>query len=598
MEGVDIPNPNHFSSVGSSGGGISILSSQVLSNSDFSTGAFAAEYGNALSGVFDLKLRKGNSDRREFTIQAGALGLDLAAEGPIGSGEQKGSYLVNYRYSTLSILSKLGVSIGDGTTDFQDLSFNVWKPAGKAGSFSFFGLGGLSKQYVRGVPDTAVWVDHIQKKYPFDFLANTGVLGVSHSKTWGSSTFLKTVLVASGTENGLEADRYIFPGYTLRRDFETNAQQRKITLSSVLSHKFNAKHYLRTGAYFNVLGYDFRQAGYEIEEGRLVEQLKHKGNTQTVDAFAQWQYRPTDRVTFNLGVHTLAMLLNDKVSVEPRASLRYAHDEHHTFSIGYGLHSQVLPLGVYFVKDENNQRLNGDIGLSKAHHLVLAYDYVPRKNLHLKTELYYQQLFDVPVDQDTRNSFSMLNQLDGIVWRRLENTGQGRNYGLELTGEQFLNKGFYGLVSVSLFRSEYQGSDEVWRSTRYDSRYACTVTAGKEWNWNRRGKNRTFGVNMKLVSTGGFRTTPIDLAASQAQQETVYVESEAFSKQLPGYFRLDTGVKLKRNYRHLTTTLSLDIQNTTNRQNIGDRYYDLEENAIKTWYQAPLIPILAYRLEF
>ncbi len=597
MEGVDIPNPNHFSSVGTSGGGISILSAQLLANSDFSTGAFAAEYGNALSGVFDLKLRKGNSDRREFTVQAGVLGLDLAAEGPL-KGKRGGSYLINYRYSTLSILSKLGVSIGDANTDFQDLSFNIWMPAGKAGAFSLFGLGGLSKQYVRGVPDSVVWNDHLQKKYPFDYLANTGVMGLTHSKTWGSKTFLKTVLVFSGTENDFENNRYRLPEYDLRRDFESNSTQSKGTLSTVLSHKYNAKHYLRAGVYLNLLGYNFRQSNFDEAENVLVEQLKHKGTSQTVNSFAQWQYRPTENITFNLGVHSLAMLLNKHVSIEPRASLKYALDAQHSFSLGYGLHSQVMPLGVYFVKDAANQVLNPDLGLSKAHHFVLAYDYLLRKNLHLKSEFYYQHLFEIPVEKGASSSFSMLNELGGIVWRPLGNTGLGRNYGLELTAEQFLTRGFYGLFSASIFRSEYQGSDQIWRSTRFDSRYACTLTAGKEWNWNRRGKIRTVGFNLKLISTGGQRDTPIDLEASAAQLETIYLEEQAFSKQVPGYFRLDTGVRLKRNYRHLTTTVSLDIQNTTNRQNIGGQYYDADAGVVKTWFQAPLIPVLAYRLEF
>jgi hypothetical protein len=273
-------------------------------------------------------------------------------------------------------------------------------------------------------------------------------------------------------------------------------------------------------------------------------------------------------------------------------------DEQHTFSIGYGLHSQVMPLGVYFVKGLDGQLLNPELELSKAHHLVLAYDYLPRKNLRLKTELYYQHLFDIPVDADEANAFSMLNELGGIVWRRLENTGLGRNYGLELTAEQFLTHGFYGLFSASIFRSEYQGSDQQWRSTRFDNRFATSLTAGKEWNWNRKSKMRTFGLNLKLLASGGQMDTPIDLEASKTQGETVYLENLAFSKRLPAYFRLDTGVRLKRNYRRLTTTLSLDIQNVTNRQNIGGQEFDVEVGEIKTWYQAPLIPILAYRLEF
>jgi hypothetical protein len=369
-------------------------------------------------------------------------------------------------------------------------------------------------------------------------------------------------------------------------------------LSSVLSHKFNAKHYIRTGVYANLLGYRLNQAEFEEENNQLREQLKQHGSTETVQAFAQWQYRPTERVTFNLGLHSLVMLLNQKASIEPRAALRYAPDEHQSVSIGYGLHSQVMPLGVYFVKNEANQLLNPDLGLSKAHHFVLSYDLYPRKNLHFKTEAYYQHLFEIPVDQAGPSSFSMLNQQDGIVFRSLKNDGIGRNYGLEFTGEQFLTRGFYCLASLSVFRSEYQGSDQKWRSTRFDSRYAGTLTAGKEWSLNRGRKDRSFGLNLKLISTGSQRDTPIDLEASQTKHETVYFEDQAFSEKLPAYFRVDLGLRLKRNYRHLTSTVSLDLQNVSNRSNVGGRFFNTDTQAIETWFQAPLIPILAYRLEF
>ncbi|MFN0216804.1 MAG: TonB-dependent receptor [Saprospiraceae bacterium] len=606
MEGVDIPNPNHFSNVGTSGGGVSILSAQVLTNSDFSTGAFAAEYGNALSGVFDLKLRKGNSDRREFTVQAGVLGLDLAAEGPFGSVRSNaekpktanGSYLVNYRYSTLSLLGKVGVPLGDAITNFQDLSFNLWKFAGKLGTFSLFGMGGLSKQTLEGSPDSTIWAEYLDKRYPFVFVANTGVLGLTNSKIWGAKTFLKTALVFSGTENGLEADEYLLPAYDLRRNFETSSRQTKGTLSTVLNHKFSAKHHLRTGVYANLLGYKLKQYNFEEENDRLEEQLNQDGTSQTIQAFAQWQYRPTDRVTFNMGLHSLSMLLNNKVSIEPRAALKYGPDPRQSFSIGYGLHSQVMPLGVYFVKNEAGQLLNPDLDLSKAHHLVLAYDYFPRKKLHFKSEIYYQQLFNVTIEKGKASSFSMLNQLGGIVWKSLDNTGLGRNYGMELTGEQFLDRGLYWMASMSLFRSEYRGSDLVWRNTRFDNRFAGTLTAGKEWGWDRKGKDRTFGLNLKLTSTGGQLDTPIDLESSREKNELVYFEDQAFTDRLPAYFRLDVGLRLKRNYRRLTTTVSLDIQNTTNRQNIGGSFFNTDTQAIETWYQAPLIPILAYRLEF
>lgn len=598
MEGVEIPNPNHFSNVGTAGGGISILSAQVLTNSDFSTGAFASEYGNALSGVFDLKLRKGNTDRREYTIQAGVLGLDVATEGPLRVGNRIGSYLVNYRYSTLSLLARLGVPMQDGRTDFQDLSFNVWMPAGKAGTFTLFGFGGLSKQTIPGAADSVLWREDLLKKYPNVFLANTGAVGLTHSKVWGSNTWLKTVVASSGTQNGYEQDEYLTPDYRLQRTFDNDFVQRKITASSVLSHKFNTRHFLKTGTYVNFIGFDFRQSVWDRTSERMEEQVRSDGHTQMVHAFAHWQYRAAEQLTLNAGVHTATLLLNNATSVEPRVAVRYQPDKRNTLTLGYGLHSQAAPLATYRSKDSDGRLLNSDLGMSKAHHFVAGYDRSLTARMHIKGEVYYQHLFDVPVESGKGSSFSLLNVFDGVVYKKLENSGLGRNYGAEITLEQFLNRGFYFLLSSSWYRSEYRGSDKIWRDSRFNGEVLNTLTAGKEWKWDRKGKDRAIGINLKVTQTGGYRTTPIDLEASRMKGDIVYVESQAFSQQLPDYFRADVGVRLRRNYRHTTTTFSLDVQNATNRQNVFDQFYDPVKQEVRYFYQAPLIPILAYKIEF
>jgi len=597
MEGVDIPNPNHFSAVGTSGGGISILSAQLLSNSDFMTGAFAAEYGNALSGVFDLKLRKGNSEKREYTLQAGLLGLDAAAEGPLRFGKQTGSFLVNYRYSTLSLLSKIGVSLGDAQTDFQDLSFNLWLPAGKLGQFTLFGLGGLSKQNYAGTADSSAWINDGGTQRHWNYTANTGVLGLTHSLVLGDNTFLRHVVALSGARNGFQNDEYQ-PDYSLRRLEDGGFDQGKITVSSALTHKFNARNLLRAGAYVNFHRYSLRQHEWDDEAERPVEQINTEGRATSADAFVQWQHRPSERLTLNTGAHLLWFFLNNTYSVEPRAAVKYAFNERQSLSLGYGLHGQLQPLGVYFVRDGSGALPNRDLAPSRAHHLVLSYDHALPGNWRLKPELYYQALFDVPVSRDARDALSMLNLRDGFVGEILANRGKGRNYGVELTAEKFLTDGFYFLLSASLFRSEYQGSDEVWRDTRFHTGFVNSLVAGKEWNWNRGRKNRTFGLNLKLTWMGGQHDTPIDLVASIEKGETVRDDSRAFSEQLPAYFRLDLGLKIKRNYKHLTTTLALDIQNATNRANYFGRYYDDKSRTVRYWDQTPLIPVLSWRVEF
>lgn len=601
MEGVDIPNPNHFSSVGTSGGGISILSAQVLSNSDFITGAFASEYGNALSGVFDLRLRKGNSEKHEYTLQAGVLGLDVAAEGPLRLGNRTGSYLVNYRYSTLSILSKVGVNIGDAATNFQDLSFNVWMPAGKAGVFTLFGMGGLSDQSQKSEADSLLWEDDLYKRFDYKFKANTGVVGLTHSLILNDQTYLKTVVAASGTENSEQIDK-LLNDYTLRRESDNDLVQTKLTVSSTLNHKFNARHFLRAGGYVNFLNYHFSQHAWDDDDARLEEQLQNKGTGTTINTFAQWQYRATDRMTLNAGLHSMVFLLNNTWSVEPRASVKYAFSERQSLSFGYGLHSQIQPLGTYFTRitgdDGSFTQPNRDLDLTKAHHFVLSFDQSLPGNWHLKPEIYYQALTNVPVNGAENDAFSILNVTQGYVNETLVNDGKGRNYGVELTAEKFLTNGFYFMLASSLFQSEYKGSDGVWRNTRFNSNFINTLTAGKEWEWNRGHKNRSIGVNLKITHMGGLRETPIDLVASQAKGETVYDESRAFENRMPTYFRLDAGVRLKRNYRTLTTTLALDLQNATNRQNVFGQYYDEYKGEIRYSYQAPLIPVLSYKVEF
>jgi hypothetical protein len=603
MEGVDIPNPNHFSRVGTSGGGISILSAQLLTNSDFLTGAFPAEYGNALSGVFDLKMRKGNSEKREYTLQAGVLGLDAAAEGPFRMGKRSGSYLVNYRYSTLSIIGKLGVNLGDAVTNFQDLSFNIWMPAGKAGTFTLFGLSGLSSQKLNGTADSLLWRERTETQYNADFKSNTGVVGLTHSLILGDRTALKNVVAISATNNGDETDQFL-DDYSARRLSDNDHIQRKMTISSTLNHKFNPKNLLRVGGYVNFLDFNFTQNTWNNEADRLIESLKNTGNATSVNTFAQWQYKPSEKITLSGGAHGNFFLLNNTWSLEPRASAKYAFTDRQSISLGYGKHSQSQPLGVYFTKVEGANGVfsqpNQNLGLTQSHHFVLSFDQNFSGNWHIKPEVYFQAIEQAPVSSLTSDAFSVLNVTEGFVEKSLVNGGKGRNYGLEITVEKFLTNGFYCLLSSSLFESKYQGSDKVWHNTRFNSNYVTSFVAGKEWNWNnsRKNKNRTFGVNIKLTQMGGLRETPIDLEASIQNEAVTYATTGIFEDKMPDYFRLDTGVRLKRNYNGVTTTLSLDLQNTTNRKNVFGRYYDVKAQEVKFYYQTPLIPVLAYKVEF
>jgi hypothetical protein len=599
MEGVEIPNPNHFSNVGTSGGGISILSAQLLGNSDFSTGAFAAEYGNALSGVFDLKLRKGNNEKREYTFQAGFLGIDAAAEGPFKKGGSS-SYIINYRYSTLGLLSRIGVPIGDAETIFQDLSFNATFSTKKFGNFSVFGFGGISSQTLAAKKDSSLWQKDITNKYSSNFYSNTGAVGITNTKLFKNQSYLKTAIVASGTQNGdklSELNKYYKP----LTEYEQAFNQSKITFSSSFTKKFNSHYNIRTGIIFNELIYNLTEKDV-YDSNELTTRIKVTGHTQTLQGYFQLNNRFTDKLTTNIGIHYMQLLLNNSKSIEPRASLKYSITDKENLTFGYGLHSQLQPIGVYFAETKSNTQQNiqpnKNLGLSKAHHFVLGHDININEYSHLKTELYYQYLFNIPISTDMNNTFSMINMFGGYETQSLVNKGLGRNYGVELTYERFMHNNLYYIFSASLYESKYKAANGDWYNTMFNTNFASTFTLGKEWTLSERRKSRIIGANIKTVFVGGWRYTPIDLEASIAEGGTVYTKDRIFEEQNPNYFRTDIRVSLKRNYKRVTTTLALDLQNASNRKNIGGQYFDNSKGEIKNWYQAPLLPILSYKVEF
>jgi outer membrane receptor protein involved in Fe transport len=598
MEGMDIPNPNHFSAAGNSGGGISILSSQLLANSDFVTSAFAAEYGNALSGVFDLKLRRGNNEKSEYTLQAGLLGLDAAMEGPF-SKKYKGSYLIDYRYSTLELLNKLGVLKADGSvTKFQDLSYNIYLPTNKLGTFALFGFGGLSSENRDPEKDSAKWEEK-DDRYPYRFVANTAMSGLTHTILLGSRINLKTSAGVSYTKNGYDED-YVEDDYNISKNYKDNYIVKKWLFNSTLNYKFTNRLHLRAGVIANLIHFNYYQLSAEHEGEPLLERINAQGNTSTQQLFAQGQYKLSNDFTVNAGVHYLHLSLNNTSSVEPRVSAKWNITNKSSIAFGYGLHSQLQIWGVYFARQQNPDGSysspNRDLGFTKAHHYVLSYSHRLAKDLLAKTEFYYQQLFNVPVSTKDSSTFSTLNIIDGYVLDPLVNKGKGENYGVEVSLERYLRNNFYLTLSNSLYQSKYTALDGIERNTRFNGNYIVTLIAGKEFVSE--NKKKTFGVNIKTIYAGGLRTTPIDLAASQGKGYTVFDEYDANTLKNPDYFRTDLRVSMKWNKRHFTSTLSLDIQNVTNRLNVYNQYYNEDENRIVYSYQTGLIPVLNYKIEF
>ncbi|MFN5912169.1 MAG: TonB-dependent receptor, partial [Bacteroidota bacterium] len=597
MEGVEIPNPNHFSNAGTSGGGISIISAQLMGTSDFSTGAFAAEYGNALSGIFDLGLRKGNNERFEFTLQTSVIGMDAAIEGPIKKG-YGGSFLINYRYSTLALMTKV-IPFRDNVTKFQDLSFNCHFPAGKAGSFGIFGLGGLSSDTYDSVRDTLSWVTEPEGQYKGVFTANTGIIGAWHKIRIGKQAYLRSNVALSGTNNGYYNDSLDIL-FNPNRLYNESFLQSRFTFSSNFVQKISGKTNFRAGANFNLIGFHF--ALQNRVGGSLEDRINSLGSTETFQGYLQLGHRFNEHLSLNFGAHYLRLLLNATQNIEPRVSLAYKLNGRNALAIAYGLHSQIQPLGTYFAlsKDMNgiSSAPNKGLELSKAHHGVLSYSFVINENHRVKMEAYFQHLFNVPVGLSEDSTFSLLNSPQGFDTVQLNSHGFGRNCGLEFTFERSIYKELYYLITISLFDSKYKAMNSNWYNTRYNTNYIINFTGGKDWVFDNNGKRRTLTAGIKATLMGGMRYTPYDLDQLVSSGYPVLDHSRSFEEQMPPFFRTDIRIGLKRDYREMTGTIYADLLNAFNIQNPAGQYFDQKTGEVKYFYHFGILPVFGYRLTF
>ncbi len=596
MEGIDIPNPSHFSVLGTTGGPVSMLNINNLSNSDFFTSAWSADYGNALSGVFDIKLRNGNRDKREYLGQIGFNGFELGAEGPFKKGN-KASYLVNYRYSTLGVFKAVGIDfgLGDAVPEYQDLTFKLNMPTEKSGIFTLWGVGGFSAIHIEPKAEE----DESNQVFAYDatdvrFGSNTGIMGGSHTYFWNKNTYTKLTVVASTTQTTGHVDSVSIDSVQTNY-FNYKHAQNKYSAHFKLNKKFTAKNTLTTG-----IIYDFINLG--IHDSTLVapnifdETKGFDGGSSLIQAYANWQYRANDKLTLNLGLHNQYYTLSQSNSLEPRLGIRYRATPKSNFTLGAGLHSQLQPVPTYFIQNDNGEETNKGLDFSKAVHTVLGYEFQFAKNMRLKTEVYYQHLYSIPVDSFA-STYSILN--GGAAFFTpdtpdLVNEGTAENYGLEITLEKFFSEGYYFLTTASIFDSKYTASDNIQRNSFFNSNYVFNALAGKEFKI----RQHRLSFDTKVTYAGGRRYTPTDIAASALAGEQILDESQTFEKQYEPYFKLDFKLSFKQNLKRMSQEWSIDLTNVTNHKNIFQKGYNVRENKETTTYQRGFFPNIQYKIYF
>jgi hypothetical protein len=600
INGMNVTNPNHFASVGTTGGAVSAINTNMLKNSDFLTSAFPAEYGNAISGVFDLGFRNGNSQKSETTIQVGIItGLETTTEGPL-SQENNSSYLVGYRYALAGVAQAVGIDIGTtATPSYQDLSFNVNSGNTNFGRFTLFGILAASSINIGGGNSGSIYGGGDGH----DLSSQIGIIGLNHFTQINDNSFLSTNIGLNYSKNDqtdYSFDRRTDSSFT---KIENKVEKTGYIFSTSYNSKINSRLFIKVGVQDEAIGLYL----FDRERDRIDSEMKqiwdYDSYTNIAQEYIHIKYNVSDKFTINTGFHSQQFFLNNSVSVEPRLSLKYDFDEKSSLSFGYGLHSQMQPINVYFLQTQNADSSysynNKNLDFTKSHHLVLGYDLQPFDNWRIKAEVYYQYLYNVPVNT-FYSTYSMLNTGAGFktdLEDSLTNNGTGRNYGIELTIEKFFSDGYYGLFTSSVYESKYTASDGVERNTAFNGRYVFNLLFGKEW---------TLGVDklssdLKVTYAGGRNYTPFDLEASQKiGHEQLKGDAYAYTSTYDNYFRMDFKVSytINSNSMKLSHSFALDLQNITNNKNVFSLNYDDRDRAIKTTYQLGFFPNFTYKLQF
>ncbi|MEZ4898596.1 MAG: TonB-dependent receptor [Saprospiraceae bacterium] len=604
LEGIDIPNPNHFARPGTSGGGITIFSAQLLSRSDFYTGGMPAEYGNALSGAFDIHFKHGNLEDREYRAKAGLLGLDFATEGPIR--KSRSSYVANYRYSTLGLLNKLGFHlVGERVSnDFQDLSFNLYgESADKKKQWTLFGMGGLSLEHYTPVEnpeerDPGIanhWEDRIQG-------SNMATLGSTYTHLLNEHSYLKGVVAIMGSKIFRQYDTLSLADIPYRYNTEDYLDQRISTAWSY-SNQFSERWSSKSGLITHLIFYNFykesnpRSSITDVTENQRVVDLNGGGTTTTWQAYTQANWQVTPQWSILGGLHVLYLGLNQTASVDPRLSMRYVINPDHTLSLAIGKHSQMLPLAAYFYQELRGARPNANLPMIHSNHLIISHTYITRSHLKFNTELYYQQLRKVPVKPDENSDYWMLNDQANFPEFAVVSKGKGSNYGIDLAVEKFFTNRIYFLFNGSLFNSNYQAFDGTIHPTRFASKWVSALTLGREFSFK---NGNTLQAGGRYLFNGGFRYTPYDPLLSELQGTYVALQGASWEGQVPAYQRLDARISYRFNRQKYSGILSLDIQNVLSKKNINSVGYDAVRNYLyyRQYPGGDFIPVLSYQVDF
>jgi hypothetical protein len=534
----------------------------------------------------------------------------------------------------------MNLDIGvQSTPKYIDGSFNFNFPLKNKSNIKFFGMGGHSDiDILLSEQDDPTANIYGEKDRDQHFSTNMGVIGLNYIKAILSREAKLSLTVAGSTQLVDSYHEFVYPEdlrkFLLTMDnlplHQLPPVQRYLFRESKLSTALNystlvfddtvkkRKSYFETGltadVYFLSYHDSSRNVAVDVNDSRFGDWRKRWWSESTsllLQPFVQFKYL-IPRVDLTVGLHAQWFSLNNSISwVEPRISFRYNLKETTSLTAGFGLHSQTQQPNLYFYGGDNDEEgepilLNKNLDFTRSVHSAVGLERkfkVRSTVFQLRTEIYYQHLYNIPVEASP-SAFSLINA--GADYTRalpdslLLNNGVGSNYGIEATIEKTFSNHYLFFLTGSLFESKYKGSDGVWRATDFNGNYTLNAVFSYERTIDaRKRKYFTFGV--KYTSTGGRRYGQVDDSVSVIKKDVVYLKSTENTLQFRSYHRLDVKVGFRFHRKRATHDVGIDFMNVLNTNNILQLSYipHLDTGGeVQREYQLGFLPFLYYRVEF
>ena len=584
VDGFEIPNLSHFGSQGGTGGPITMLNAETVSNANFMAGGFPAAYGNRLSSVLEVSLREGNRRRTQAEFDLDMAGAGVLAEGPIG---RRGSWLVSARRSYLELIAgAFGLTAIPRYTNYETKVVYDLSPAQQ---LSFVSVGGSDSIRFN--------VDMNKTDDPNTFDVNDvgwrGLAGVSLRSLLGQHGVGVLSVAHNESSFGMDVWDKLQDGQLIQHN---NSREGETTAKYDLTYELGGAGSVRLGAYSKRLAAKLEVTQpigsdnpFSPDDQRL-NQLDF--NSRPVawqhGGYLQTSAHLTGLATLTLGGRYDYFESRKLSRWSPRAGLLLKVRHNLDLSASAGMYYQMPPL---LATDSVPQ--NANLRPIRSDHYVVGATYFPRPDLKLTVEAYRKRYKDYPVSTQVPalTIADLGDQFDAGYLMPLANSGRGRASGIELYAQKKLTRVFWGQVSYAYSRTEQQALDGIWRPGYFDLPHALAVTGG----WK---AGHGLELSTKFSATSGRPDIPFDIDESVRQNRAVYDMSRFKEGRLPAYHRLDLRLDRRTSHKWGTLVSYVEADNVFDRKNVRQYVWNGKTREPQAIEQLKLMVIGGFEVKF